>query len=108
MLLGNILPRWLDIKKDDIQSPFCCSCVFLSVQRCRFGLEAAEKNLKIPALLAAEALNSPRLDELSGMTYLSYFLNVNSPGYDATLAWVNSTLKGSKPVKDFTVSKKMQ
>ena len=40
--------------------------------------------------MTAENLSSPDLDELSGMTYLSYFMADPSPGFHATLQWVKS------------------
>lgn len=43
-----------------------------------------------------------RLDELSGMTYLSYFMKPGGPGYNATMRWVNSQVKNE--VNNFTVS----
>lgn len=65
-------------------------------------MHIAQKELGIPAVLEPEYLASPWLDELSGMTYLSYFMKPGSPGFYATLRWVNSRLE--KSVKNFTVS----
>lgn len=73
-----------------------------SVENCRTAMSIAQKDLGIPAVLEPEYLASPWLDELSGMTYLSYFMKPGSPGFHATLRWVNSKLK--RPVKNFTVS----
>lgn len=39
--------------------------------------------------------------ELSGMTYLSYFMNKGSPGYKATLRWVQSQIP-EENVSNFT------
>lgn len=39
----------------------------------RAGTEAAEKDLGIPPILQPEDLVSPDVDELSVMTYISYF-----------------------------------
>jgi len=50
----------------------------------------AKEHFGIPMILSPENLSSPDLDELSGMTYLSYFMKVDSPGYHATLEWVQS------------------
>ena len=65
-------------------------------------MSIAQKELNVPAILEPEYLASPWIDELSGMTYLSYFLKQNSPGYQAILDWVNEKL--SRPVTNFTVS----
>lgn len=44
-------------------------------------MEVAEKQFGIPLVLEPEYLASPHLDELSGMTYLSYFMKEeDSPG----------------------------
>lgn len=72
-----------------------------SVENCRRAMSIAQKDLGIPAILEPEYLASPWLDELSGMTYLSYFMKPDSPGFHATLRWVNSRLQNS--VKNFTV-----
>lgn len=64
-------------------------------------MDIAQRELGIPAVLEPEYLASPWLDELSGMTYLSYFMKPGSPGFHATLRWVNSRLE--RPVNNFTV-----
>jgi len=66
-------------------------------------MEIAHREFSIPMVLEPEYLASPHLDELSGMTYLSYFMKEDSPGFHATLRWVNSQLPNHK-VKNFTVS----
>ena len=48
-------------------------------------------------------MSSPDLDELSGMTYLSYFMADPSPGFQATLGWVKSKVD-YLPVDNFDVS----
>lgn len=65
-------------------------------------MNIANREFGIPMVLEPEYLASPWLDELSGMTYLSYFMKPDSPGFHATLRWVNSRL--DKPVRGFTVS----
>nr|XP_022900864.1 filamin-B [Onthophagus taurus] len=70
------------------------------IENCRRAMEIAQRDLGIPAVLEPEYLASPWLDELSGMTYLSYFMKPGSPGFYATLRWVNSRLE--KPVENFT------
>lgn len=71
------------------------------IDNCRKAMGIAQNELGIPAVLEPEYLASPWLDELSGMTYLSYFMKPGSPGFYATLRWVNSRLE--KPIKNFTV-----
>jgi len=66
-------------------------------------MELARDRFNIPMVLEPEYLASPYLDELSGMTYLSYFMKEKSPGTKATLNWVNSQLK-THTVSNFTVS----
>lgn len=73
------------------------------IENCRRAMDIAQRDLGIPAVLEPEYLASPWLDELSGMTYLSYFMKPGSPGFHATLRWVNSRLE--RAVKNFTVRK---
>lgn len=54
-------------------------------QNCQRALNLAEKYLGIPAILSPEHLSSLDLDELSCITYLSYFVKKGGPGYQATL-----------------------
>jgi filamin len=70
------------------------------IENCRRAMDIAQRELGIPAVLEPEYLASPWLDELSGMTYLSYFMKPGSPGFHATLRWVNSRLE--RPVNNFT------
>ena len=72
------------------------------MENCRRAMELAQKVLDIPMLLEPEYLASPYLDDLSGMTYLSYFMRENSPGFFATLRWVNSQIPQMR-IKNFTV-----
>lgn len=65
-------------------------------------MEISKREFDIPMVLEPEYLASPYMDELSGMTYLSYFMKEGSPGFHATLRWVNSQL--SHPVQNFTVN----
>jgi len=66
-------------------------------------MEIAKKEFNIPMVLEPEYLASPHLDDLSGMTYLSYFLKEGGPGYKSTLDWVRNTIPECD-VKNFTVS----
>ncbi len=74
-----------------------------SVENCRRAMELAQKVFDIPMVLEPEYLASPYLDDLSGMTYLSYFMKENSPGFFATLRWVNSQIPQMK-INNFTVT----
>ena len=67
------------------------------VLNCRRAMDMAKDLFGIPLVLSPENLASEDLDELSGMTYLSYFMKVNSPGYHATLRWVKSIIPGVDP-----------
>lgn len=72
-----------------------------AVENCRRAMKLAHRELNVPMVLEPEYLASPWLDELSGMTYLSYFMKPGSPGYRATLDWVNSRLE--RGITNFTV-----
>lgn len=65
-------------------------------------MEIAKREFDIPIVLEPDYLASPYLDELSGMTYLSYFMKEGSPGFHATLRWVNSQLSHTS-IRNFTV-----
>ena len=71
-------------------------------------MEVAEKHFRIPMILEPEYLTNPNLDELSGMTYLSYFMKEeDSPGYYATLNWVKNQIPNAR-INNFRVSHKYQ
>ncbi|XP_013775194.1 LOW QUALITY PROTEIN: filamin-A-like [Limulus polyphemus] len=61
-------------------------------KNCKAAMELAKKEFDIPMILTPDDLASPNLDELSGMTYLSYYMKEDSPGYQATLSWVQKQL----------------
>lgn len=70
---------------------------------CKRAMEVAEKHFRIPMVLEPEYLSSPHLDELSGMTYLSYFMKEeDSPGYYATLNWVKNQIPDQR-INNFRV-----
>jgi hypothetical protein len=73
-----------------------------AVRNCENAMNLAHREFGVPKVLEPEYLASPWLDELSGMTYLSYFMKPDGPGYNATKRWVNSQIK--VPVQNFTVS----
>uniref|UniRef100_A0A8R1DTB9 Calponin-homology (CH) domain-containing protein n=1 Tax=Caenorhabditis japonica TaxID=281687 RepID=A0A8R1DTB9_CAEJA len=54
-------------------------------ENCERALSLAERFLEIPKIISADHLSSPHLDELSCLTYLSYFITKGAPGYRATL-----------------------
>ncbi|XP_060819172.1 filamin-C isoform X2 [Bombus pascuorum] len=85
----GLFPHWRRLDPND------------SVYNCRKAMEISKREFDIPMVLEPEYLASPYLDELSGMTYLSYFMKEGSPGFHATLRWVNSQLS-HHPVQNFT------
>ena len=58
-------------------------------QNCTGALRIARNHLKIPQLIAPEDLSNPRIDDLSVMTYLSYFCE---PAKLRLLKWVKRAL----------------
>ena len=62
----------------------------------------AKTHFDIPLVVRPEDLSSADLDELSGMTYLSYFMKLDSPGYHQTLNLVRRLLRHGT-VSNFTV-----
>uniref|UniRef100_A0A1I8PB52 Calponin-homology (CH) domain-containing protein n=1 Tax=Stomoxys calcitrans TaxID=35570 RepID=A0A1I8PB52_STOCA len=71
-----------------------------SVRNCTNAMNLAQSEFGVPKVLEPEYLASPWLDELSGMTYLSYFMKPGGPGYKATMRWVNTQVKDQ--VQNFT------
>ena len=53
-------------------------------------------------MLSPEDLSNSNVDELSGMTYLSYFLKKEGPGWYATLNWVRAQIPETN-VENFQV-----
>lgn len=66
-------------------------------------MQLAKDHLNVPWVISAEDFASAEMDELSAMTYLSYFIKKDSPGYYATLNWVCRQLKTTN-VSNLTVS----
>ncbi|KAK2586988.1 hypothetical protein KPH14_010959 [Odynerus spinipes] len=85
----GLFPHWRQLDPDD------------NVYNCQKAMEISKREFDIPMVLEPEYLASPYLDELSGMTYLSYFMKEGSPGFHATLRWVNSHLPHA-PIRNFT------
>ena len=78
---------------DRIQPGLCPHYATLSpsmaLDNCEMGMRLAEENLEIPRIMDAENLSSPGIDELSVMTYLSYFCK---PAINRMLEWVQSKI----------------
>ena len=64
------------------------------------AMSLAEKHLNIPKVLQPEDLAVPRPDELSVMTYISYFCQPDSTGLNRLKNWINQRIP--KPVTNFT------
>lgn len=65
-------------------------------------MTTALKELEIPLVVTPLNMSSPELDELSAITYLSYFIREGSPGYRATLKWIQSIIQDEK-INNFSV-----
>ncbi|XP_041356367.1 filamin-A-like [Gigantopelta aegis] len=63
------------------------------IDNCRQAMQLAKTHLNIPIVITPEDFASKSLDQLSAMTYLSYFIKKDSPGYYATLNWVCRLLR---------------
>ena len=59
------------------------------LENCRLGMTLAEDNLEIPKILDPEDLNNPDVDDLSVMTYLSYFF---VPASETLLLWIQAKI----------------
>lgn len=84
----GVFPHWRELNRHE------------AVENCRRAMRLAHRELEVPMILEPEYLASPWLDELSGMTYLSYFMKPDSPGFRTTLEWVNSRLE--RAITNFT------
>ncbi|ESO98829.1 hypothetical protein LOTGIDRAFT_231195 [Lottia gigantea] len=71
------------------------------LENCSNAMHVAKNEFNIPIIVRPEDFSSPHLDDLSGMTYLSYYMTVDSPGYHATLRDVRSLLKHGS-INNFT------
>lgn len=63
----------------------------------------AKEEFGIPMIITAEDLSNPSLDEKSALTYLSYFMKENGPGYTLILDWLQRLLP-TKSISNLTVS----
>ncbi len=66
-------------------------------------MNTAMNELNIPLVVTPVNMSSPELDELSSITYLSYFVKQGSPGYLTTLNWVQEQMK-DETIENFSVS----
>ncbi|CAJ0934049.1 unnamed protein product, partial [Mesorhabditis belari] len=86
----GLCPEWKRIDPEDGR------------ENCARGIRLAERYLGIPPILSAEHLSSPDLDELSCITYLSYFVKKGSPGYRSTMYRVQQLIGSDPLVEDFS------
>ncbi|GIY41276.1 filamin-A [Caerostris darwini] len=89
---GIALSALLDFCKPGLIPHWRSLSIKNSVENCRSAMHLAQDEFSVPMILTPEDLASHNLDELSGMTYLSYFMKDDSPGYRATLTWVQKQL----------------
>ncbi|XP_063430705.1 filamin-C-like isoform X3 [Mytilus trossulus] len=87
--MPGLSPHWRSLDKTD------------KVSNCNYAMKLARQQFGIPLILRAEHLASTDLDELSSITYLSYFIKVGSPGYNATLQRIQPMVH-NVPVFNFT------
>ena len=73
------------------------------VENCKSAMLLAKEHLNIPRVISPEDFASEALDELSAMTYLSYFVRSESPGYYDTLNWVCKQLRTTQ-ITNLTVN----
>ena len=59
------------------------------LENCTTGMDLAESLLEIPKILSPEDLNNPDVDDLSVMTYLSYFCD---PANQLLLQWIRKKI----------------
>ena len=57
-------------------------------------MHTAQSSLNVPQILSPDDLFVDHPDEVSVMTYLSYFCRVGSPGERALLVWVQQEIPG--------------
>ncbi|XP_045200406.2 filamin-B-like isoform X2 [Mercenaria mercenaria] len=74
-------PDWRKLNRND------------RVENCRRAMVIAKEQLNVPRVISPEDFANSALDELSSMTYLSYFVKHESPGYYHTLNWACKQLR---------------
>uniref|UniRef100_A0A914VJE6 Calponin-homology (CH) domain-containing protein n=1 Tax=Plectus sambesii TaxID=2011161 RepID=A0A914VJE6_9BILA len=107
--ISNFRTNWNDGKALSALLDYCQPGVFVhwrqlssrdALNNCRRALQVAQAQFAIPQVVSPEDLSSPDLDELSCMTYISYFMKRDGPGYRATLNRVNQLIPEAR-VADF-------
>ena len=82
---------------DRLQPGLCPNHLSLNpndgLQNCKLGMELAEKHFDVPMILDPEDLNNPDVDDLSVMTYISYFF---TPAMEQLLNWIRQKIPGKK------------
>lgn len=73
------------------------------MENCTKAMNVALDEFGIPMVVTPQNMSSPELDELSAITYLSYFIKDGSPGYKATLKWIHEYLPDEE-INNFSVS----
>ena len=78
---------------DRLQPGLCPNHMSLSpskgLENCRMGMELAKEHLQVPMILDPEDLNNPDVDDLSVMTYISYFFE---PARISLLQWIQQKI----------------
>ena len=86
-----------------IGSDLLSICLYIfRINNCRDAMKLARQHFGIPLVLRPEDLASSELDELSAITYLSYFTKIGAPGYNSTLQKIQPLVK-TTTVFNFTV-----
>ncbi|CAF0726884.1 unnamed protein product [Brachionus calyciflorus] len=75
---SDLFPDWLGWSRKN------------NLENCTKAMNVANEEFGIPMVVTPQNMSSPELDELSAITYLSYFIREGSPGYKATLKWIHS------------------
>ncbi|XP_063967498.1 alpha-actinin-2-like [Lytechinus pictus] len=76
----ELMPNWRELDKSN------------GLENCREAMRVANEKYGIPMVVSPEDLSNKHIDELSGMTYFSYFLKHEGPGWYATLNWVRKNV----------------
>ena len=63
------------------------------LENCRHGMQLARDHLEVPMVLDPEDLNNPNVDDLSVMTYISYFFY---PSGKSLLEWIQAKIPQQK------------
>ncbi|KAI6660564.1 Filamin-B-like [Oopsacas minuta] len=68
------------------------------LENCILGMDLAEKHLKVPQIVSPADINNPMIDELSVMTYISYYFG---PANERLMKWLQEKLP-EKKITNFT------